>query len=150
MGQGIRSIAGTAAASLLLMSIAFAGGAANLIQVDVTGLRNDKGQVLCDLFSSPVAFPGKSEGAIAHVVSKITNNSAVCEFSGVAPGRYAVAVVHDENANGKLDRIMGVPSEGVGTSRDARGHFGPPKFEDAAFQYEGGALTMTVKIAYLL
>jgi uncharacterized protein (DUF2141 family) len=106
--------------------------------------------VLCDLFTSADAFPGKPERAIAHVASKITSNNAACEFSSVAPGRYAIAVVHDENANGKLDRIMGLPSEGVGTSRDARGHFGPPKFEDAAFQYEGGALTMAVKMAYLL
>jgi uncharacterized protein (DUF2141 family) len=142
----------TLAASVwfLSISISCAADAADRIHVDVTQLRNDKGQVLCDLFASPAAFPGKPEQAVAHVAAKITGNSANCEFLSVAPGRYAIAVTHDENGNGRLDRIMGMPSEGVGTSRDARGHFGPPKFEDAVFPYSGGALTMTIKVVYLL
>ena len=121
-----------------------------VIRVDVAGLRNDRGQVLCDLFSSAEAFPAHPERANAHVVATITQRKAVCEFHDVSPGRYAITVVHDENMNGKLDRVLGIPSEGVGTSLDARGHFGPPKFEDAVFTFSGGEMNLTVTIAYLL
>jgi uncharacterized protein (DUF2141 family) len=80
----------------------------------------------------------------------MTNGSAVCEFQGIAPGRYAVSVFHDENSNGKMDtNFIGIPKEGVGASNDAKGRFGPPKFEAAAFQYSGGRLELKVRLEYL-
>ena len=127
-----------------------AESSSGIIHVDVVGLRNDKGQILCDLFTSAEAFPAHPERANAHVVSTLSQRKAVCAFRNVPPGRYAISVVHDENMNGKLDRVLGMPSEGVGTSRDARGHFGPPKFEDAVFNFSGGEMNLTVTIAYLL
>jgi uncharacterized protein (DUF2141 family) len=108
-----------------------------VIRVEIAGLRNDKGQVLCALFSSPSDFPKKMDKAIAHATSGIANKHAVCEFRAVASGTYAISVVHDENSNGKLDTsFLGIPREGVGASNDAKGHFGPPKFDAAAFRAE--------------
>jgi uncharacterized protein (DUF2141 family) len=122
----------------------------NLIHIQIGGLRNNKGQVSCALYSSPDGFPKKSEKAIAHVNSTILDNQAVCEFSGIAPGTYAISVFHDENSNGKLDaNFMGIPREGVGASNNAKGHLGPPKFDDAAFQLSGGRVDLKIKINYL-
>jgi uncharacterized protein (DUF2141 family) len=37
------------------------------------------------------------------------------EFSDIKPGKYAIAVIHDENCNGELDTNMfGIPTEGYG------------------------------------
>ena len=88
--------------------------------------------------------------AIAHVQALISHGRSACEFPGVAPGRYAVSVFYDENSNGKMDtNFMGMPRKDVGTSNNARGHLGQPKFDDAAFQYSGGKLDLTIAIAYL-
>ena len=123
---------------------------ANTIRVEIGGLRNDKGHVFCALHSSPDGFPKKSEKAVAHVNSAISDKQAVCEFSRIAPGTYAVAVFHDENSNGKLDtNFMGMPREGVGASNGAKGHFGPPKFDAAAFHFSGGRLDLKITIMYL-
>lgn len=123
---------------------------ANLIHVEIAGFRNDKGQVSCALYSSSDGFPKKREKAIGRINSPISHNSAVCEFSEIAPGRYAVSVFHDENSNGKLDtNFMGIPREGVGASNGAKGHFGPPKFEAAAFDFSGGRTELTITINYL-
>lgn len=123
---------------------------ANVIHVDVSGLRSDKGQMLCALFSSAEAFPTKVDKAIARLTAKIAERQAVCDFTGVAPGTYAVSVVHDENSNGKLDRnFIGMPREGVGASNDAKGHMGPPKFNAASFQYKGGRLDLKIHVNYL-
>jgi uncharacterized protein (DUF2141 family) len=122
----------------------------NLIRVEIGGLRDDKGQVLCALFSSARGFPKTSANAIAHTRSDISHGHAFCGFSGVASGTYAVSVFHDENSNGKLDtNFVGMPREGVGASNNARGHFGPPKFDDAAFRYPGGQLDLAITIVYL-
>ena len=122
----------------------------NLIHVEVSGLRNNKGPVLCSLFSSAVDFPKKTDKAVAQAKSGIANGHVVCEFPGVAPGKYAVSVFHDENSNGKLDtNFMGMPREGVGASNNAKGHFGPPKFDAAAFQFSGGRTDLKITVIYL-
>ena len=121
-----------------------------LIRVEVSGMRNDNGQIVCALFSSAADFPKKGDNAVAQAKGLISHGHSACEFPGVAPGRYAVSVFHDENSNGKMDtNFMGIPREGVGASNNARGHFGPPKFDDAAFRYSGGQLDLTITIAYL-
>jgi uncharacterized protein (DUF2141 family) len=122
----------------------------NLIHVEISGLRNDHGQVLCALFSSAEGFPKNSDKAVAHARSEISGGRAVCEFAGIVAGAYAVSVFHDENSNGRLDtKLLGIPREGVGASNNARGHLGPPKFDAAKFQFSGGRLDSKITIAYL-
>ena len=122
----------------------------NVIVVQITGLHNDHGQVLCALYSSADGFPKDSSKAVGHAQSPISDSRATCEFKSVAPGTYAISVFHDENSNGKLDsKFLGMPREGVGASNDAKGHFGPPKFPAAAFRFEGGKKEMKIKIVYL-
>jgi uncharacterized protein (DUF2141 family) len=122
------------------------------IRVQISGLHSDKGQVLCALFpsASAAAFPKKPEASIAQSKSDITNWQALCEFHGIEAGTYAISAIHDENSNGRLDtNFMGIPKEGVGASNDAKGHFGPPKFDAAAFHFDGGRLGLKITIVYL-
>jgi uncharacterized protein (DUF2141 family) len=126
--------------------------AENAIHVEISGLRSDKGQMLCALFSSAQAeaFPKKADKAVARLTAKVAEHQATCDFTGVAPGTYAVSVVHDENANGKLDtNFVGMPREGVGASNDAKGHMGPPKFSAASFPYAAGRLDLKIHVNYL-
>ena len=64
----------------------------NVIHVEIQGFRNNKGQVFCALYSSPDGFPKEDHKAAAHVVSAISDRKGSCEFSGIVPGTYAVAV----------------------------------------------------------
>jgi uncharacterized protein (DUF2141 family) len=123
--------------------------AGNAITVSVTGLRNDQGQVACTLYTSADGFPSKPEKAAARQFVKIAAKSSSCFFDNLAPGTYAVAVMHDENGNGKLDKnFIGMPTEGFGASRDARGTMGPPKWDDASFSFPGGSVQIPVTIHY--
>ncbi len=50
-------------------------------------------------------------------------------------GKYAVAVFHDENDNDELDtNILGMPKEPLGFSRGKMKTFGPPSFDECAFE----------------
>ena len=125
--------------------------ASNVIDVEVRGLRNAHGTVDCFLYASADGFPGDQSKASKRVASPISGAAATCRFSGVAPGAYAVAVVHDEHRTGRLERnLMGIPTEGVGASNDAAGHFGPPSFASARFAYAGGEKSLVVHVRYLL
>jgi uncharacterized protein (DUF2141 family) len=64
----------------------------------------------------------------------------------VKPGSYAIAVFHDTNGNGKLDRnFIGLPSEPYGFSNDV-GRRGAPDFEAARVIVEEPSTTIVIPI----
>jgi uncharacterized protein (DUF2141 family) len=120
-----------------------------IIVANVLGLRNDVGSVRCLIFASPDGFPSKWERASGRFSAAIKDKTSSCLFRDLAPGKYAISYIHDENDNKLFDRTLtGVPKEGYGASNDARGVFGPPKFEDAAFEYRSGLQTLAMHTQY--
>lgn len=76
----------------------------------------------------------RGEGAIMTRTVPRTGPVVSLTFRGLAPGRYAVAAFHDTDGNGDLTLWpIGLPREAYGFSNDARGRFGPPPFDEAAF-----------------
>lgn len=71
-------------------------------------------------------------------------------FDGLPSGSYAIALIHDENGNNKLDTSFGIPREGFGFSRNPVIRFGPPSFASAQFPVAGGTTDETIKVKYLL
>jgi uncharacterized protein (DUF2141 family) len=71
----------------------------------------------------------------------------VIAVPGVPKGTWAVLVFQDENENGQLDRnLIGIPKENYGFSRDARGRFGPPGFDDAAIEVRDEVTVASVRL----
>lgn len=102
------------------------------LELKITGLHNDKGRVAVALFDRAEGFP-ETEHARAGRVVRISGGTATVRFPRVEPGRYAVAVLHDENENDKMDfNFLGMPTEGFGFSRNPQVFFGPPSFDSAA------------------
>ena len=64
----------------------------------------------------------------------------------VKPGSYAIAVFHDVNGNGRLDRnFIGFPSEPYGFSNDV-GRRGPPNFDAARIVVREPSTTIVIPI----
>ena len=64
----------------------------------------------------------------------------------VKPGAYSIAVFHDTNGNGKLDRsFIGLPNEPYGFSNDV-GRRGPPSFEAARIVVREPSTTIVIPI----
>ncbi len=121
------------------------------ISVTVTELRSTKGVVRACMTPDPDKFP-KCRGVDgAHSTTVPAGKTVKLVFEGVAPGRYAIALLHDENNNGKADRaLMMMPKEGFGFSRDAKVRMGPPKFDEAAFEFAGGHSSQSIRMRYML
>ncbi|MEF3367694.1 DUF2141 domain-containing protein [Methylocystis sp. 9N] len=136
----------------LLLTLGFAATAsaqsANKISVNVAGLRDDNGVARCGLYNSAATFrqPGAQyKGAI----SKISGGQATCVFAGVPAGEYAVALFHAEHDETEIvTGLFGKPEEGYGFSNNPSTTFGPPAFSAAAFNYAGGAKSLTVQVHY--
>ncbi|MES2443597.1 MAG: DUF2141 domain-containing protein [Pseudomonadota bacterium] len=119
------------------------------LDVEITQLRSGKGVLRLCLTTDPNDFPDCRSGANA-IRRTVPAGSPHVRFDGLAPGTYALAVIHDENGNAKLDTFAGIPREGFGFSRNPAIGFGPPGFKSAGFAVNGDAATQQVRIRYLL
>lgn len=108
-----------------------------------------KGQVLVCLTTNPKAFPDCSKDRAS--VRMAVKAADAHDFAVHAPatGTYAIAVVHDENSNNKMDVAIFLPKEGFGFSRNPTITVGPPSFKSASFAVAGD-MRQSIKMKYML
>lgn len=127
------------------LALALSASHAATVEIHVTGVDAGKGKIsvaVCDQahFLKQCVYS-------ASVPARTSEQSI--PITGIPPGTYAVMAYQDENENGELDRyFFGPPKENYGFSRDARGRFGPPSFDEAAIQVkeEGGPTVAAFKL----
>lgn len=119
----------------LMLSISIYGQG-NWIKVKIIGIEEIKGQMAIALFNSSDNFP-EQKGDNPHAFVEINSDSVEHTFYDIADGVYAIAVYHDANSNGEMDKnFLGIPTEDYVFSNYASGSFGPPEFEEAVFKFE--------------
>lgn len=119
------------------------------LDVEVHSLRSSKGLVHVCLTANPRHFPECKDDAAAIKATVPAARKLDLNFTKLKPGRYAIALLHDENGNGKVDTTLMIPKEGFGFSRDARVIMGPPSFDAAAFELEAGRNRQRIGMRYL-
>jgi len=118
------------------------------LEIDLTGLRNEKGHVLVSLFRADVGFPDDPTKAIQKQRVAINKDKAVVKFDSIPNGVYAVAVLHDEDDDMKMDKnFVGIPKEGYGFSNNAIRLTGPPSFKEASFDHKN-TQKIEIKVKY--
>jgi uncharacterized protein (DUF2141 family) len=119
------------------------------LEVRLERLRNGRGSVHLCLTRDPAHFPncGRDPAALKRSVSA---DVATIRFTDIPPGEYALAVLHDENRNGRLDTLVGIPREGFGFSRSPAVLLGPPRFDQVRFGIANGFTRQTVRMQYVL
>ncbi len=124
-------------------------GVGAVLTVKVTAIHSTKGKIACTLYRGEAGFPTDPKRSIQQRVCEIEGTVSTCRFDPIPADTYAVACFHDEDSNGKLNsNFIGIPKEGVGVSRDAKGSFGPPKYEDAKFLFSGAPTEITFGLRY--
>jgi len=133
-----------------LPTVVFAQSSCAGIQVTIPNIENSTGVVACALFESPAGFPTEFLHSATNITMiKIRDTQARCNFLDVPPGTYALAVIHDENMDGKLGtNFLGAPTEGYGFSNGAKASMSAPSFEAASFPYDGQNLDLTIRLTY--
>lgn len=144
MNKHFYSTAGLAAMIAALTGPAVAGE----MQVTVQSIAHDKGGVRIAIYSGAETFR-KEDRAVLVRTLPAKPGEAVETIAGLAAGRYAVIVYHDENGNGEMDRWLGmIPTEGYGLSNNPDVS-GPPRFEECAFDVSDSAPTRTeIRLRY--
>lgn len=134
---------------LLLMSELSSAQTMYSMNIAINGLRDKVGQVMVFLYNDSEAYPTKREKAFRTKNVPVSSATMVVTLENIPAGTYGVAVYHDENNNGKMDRHWyGPPKEGYGASNDATGTLGPPSFNDAQFTFPQTKDTVKIIIHY--
>lgn len=118
----------------ILIAFSFSKLNSSDLSIKIQNIQNTSGFIHIALYDNSKNFPkqmGKKLG-MKKKVNDILEEGGVI-LKNLNSGTYAIAVYHDENSNGRFDRLLGMPIEKYGFSNDAPVFFGPPKFSDASF-----------------
>lgn len=77
---------------------------------------------------------------------KSQRHESIVEFD-VPFGDYAIAVFHDLNGNGRLDKnIFGYPSEAFGFSNNIKPIFKSPDISECLYSFHQNSIGLTIKL----
>lgn len=120
------------------------------LSINITNLRNSKGHMLISLYKDGVGYPNEPEKAFRISKLTIADNAASVSFKGLPSGNYAIAILHDENDDSKMNKsFFGLPKEGYGFSNNVMGAFGPPPLSKASVLYNANEKkNITIRVRY--
>ncbi len=120
------------------------------IDLNIKGLRNDKGVVRVALFNSAQTYSAdkfSADKSFQKAIAPIKNLGASVTLTDVPYGDYAVKLFHDEDNSGHfVTNIFGIPKVEYGFSNNAHGFMGPAPYEKAKFKLKNRKLEMPINM----
>ena len=117
-----------------------------LIQVNVLGLQNTEGRMRAQIYSSdPDEFLEKGMKLVGVDMPIDGAEEPTLCVPLPTPGTYALAVLHDKNANGRADFF----SEGFGFSNNPKLSLGPPDADEVMFVADAGVSQHDITLSYI-
>ena len=105
------------------------------VSVDVSNITQTRGSLRIGIFREGNPFTGPKAKPDFFKVVPINAATTQQVVVGLPAGRYVIAVYHDLNDNGKLDKnLVGYPKEPFGFSKNFRPILSAPSFEDCAIE----------------
>lgn len=138
----MKTLLNTALCLATLLPAAFAS-AANLA-IEVSDVKAATGNIMVAVYDSAGTFL-KQHATVGQTGATLAGS--IVRFTDLPAGEYAIAVYHDANGNGKMDKnIMGIPTEDYGFSNNAVGKMGPPDYAQAKFALPAAGTTVRVSL----
>jgi uncharacterized protein (DUF2141 family) len=121
------------------------------VEVIVTGIRTEKGQIVIGVFKDNESFKKEESFLEKRFVKKgILKGEMRVQFS-LEPGIYGLSLMDDVNSNGKMEyKFLGIPKEGFGFSDYYHTGFTKPKFDSFKFSIDKDQKKrITIRIRYM-
>ena len=130
-------------ATLLLLLVCFGlvQSQARAEGVDVTltfvNVNNKGHEIFYSIYNSQDSYNNLNNETISGKITAAAGNT-VTVLHNVNPGSYSLTCFHDENGNGKLDYLFGIPKEQVGFSNVSHKVTSKPTWDDVRFDVKLG------------
>lgn len=120
-------------------------------KIEINNLKSSDGSIIVSVFKDQKSF--KDEEPMKRVVISKKGNMINKTFKTdltLPPGTYGIAVVDDENNDGKMNfNWMGIPKEGFGFSDYYHTGLSRPVFSDFSFDLAERRGVMNIKMKYM-
>ena len=117
-----------------------------MLEVLVEGLQNTEGRVRAQIYSSdPEEFLEKGMKLVRVDMPLDGADEPTLCVPLPSPGKYALVVLHDKNANGKADFF----TEGFGFSNNPKLSLGPPDADEVMFVANAGISKHDIQLTYV-
>lgn len=119
------------------------------VTVIADGLRSGNGKLAITLYAdNSKRFLAKKGSLYVGFVDASVGTTRGCIFVP-SPGVYAIALYHDENANGKIDRSgIGLPTEGFGFTNNPATLMSLPSFSSVRLNIPKAGLVTRIHMKY--
>ena len=110
-----------------------------------------RGQICYTVFKGKDGFPDKSQLAFTNHCVPVQQSPTVSFTLKELPCNqdYGVALLHDENMNGHLDKNMAIPKEGIGMSKNPSFvRVNSPPYDDVKFMVQEPHSSQEIRIHY--
>ena len=115
--------------------------------LSIEDIKAAEGCLQIALFDSEAAFLQDEKASFSTSVYTKTTGTFKVEIPDLAYGTYAIAIFHDENNNGKLDKnIFGVPVEPYSFSNNPKIKWRGPQFEESKFDFNADEPSVVLKL----
>lgn len=145
--NALNTLVGTAALAFFGLAAPQAANAQtppeSVVRVSVTNIRAQQGYLMVALYDEA----NWGQTAVARARVPVASAVVALTLAAPAPGRYAIRMFQDVNADGAMDtNIIGIPTEPIGFSNNAPLQFGPPSFDAAAFDVAASGAAQTIAL----
>ena len=129
---------------LIFIALWVGGLQESRLNLEISGIEKINGAIMVAVYDSKEDF--LSQNMISSGQFEVKTNLVKGHLS-LPFGTYAISVFHDTNNDGELNsNFIGIPKEPIGFSKDAKGKFGPPKYEQAAVNFDRENQLLKIKL----
>ncbi len=117
----------------------------NLV-LEVDNINSAVGYIWIGIYDSEQNYLIKEKGIIeGYQVSR--TGKMTLDIHSLPFGSYAIALFHDENGNGKMDRnFIGIPSEPYAFSKKEKSKWRIPRFKEIQFDFSQSGQKLSTKL----
>jgi len=120
-----------------------------IVPLKITNVRSAEGNMVLGFYKDNASF-SKRQPFMSKTYSKKNLKNGVVVYNIELPnGTYGIALLDDENKNGKVDYGFILPNEGFGFSNYYHRGLTSPNFDRFAFQVDGSGKEVVVKMKYM-
>jgi len=138
------------ACAILVLSTSFASHSpTSTFEITITNIRSTQGEFVLGFYKDNKSF-SKREPFMNKTIKKTKLKDGVVRYRMSLPtGTYGIALLDDENNNGKVDYGFLLPKEGFGFSDYYHRGLTAPSFDKFAFDLPTGGTTVKIKVKYM-
>jgi len=136
-------------ASFILLIILVFPAFPQILSVEISGIKTDKGVIQLSVFRDNKTFADETPYRVySFQKTGMTDGKITCNIPDLSTGTYGIALFDDKNENSKMDYRFFIPCEGFGFSNYCFKGSRKPDFESFAFPFSNNDTTICVKVQY--